>query len=168
MLTAIIIRRMKSIFSILLIIFIWISVNGQSKKHTNYKVQIDTLSTINDSTLTRIIIYFNDTLIKEEKIAYLFPDTIVMNRFRLTGSLIKSKIPVDRVYKQGKTLEYSLDGKKKISEYKNDVLISTFYFNNNNLEISNLEYNNGYIIYGPNFGKEFLISGDKIRKKKCH
>ena len=138
------------------------NASGQPAKNNNYRLQIDTLTKKGDSTLAKIMAFHNDTLV-EEKTAYLFPDSIKIARFRLTGNLFKKTIYVDRLIKHGKTIQYSKDEKKKIDEYKYDKIISTLYYDKSNKEISKDKFVGDNIRIGPcgTITGEYIIQGKR-------
>jgi len=155
---------MKYILILLTTLICFTTANGKSKKESNFSLDIDTISQTNDSIFVKILHYLNDTLI-EETTGFIFPDSLRVPRFRLTGNLIKHTIYAIRVELHGKSIEYSSDNKKKIVNYENNVAKSTLYYDKYDNEISQQEYTgffinticytkmNTYIIIGKNAQK---------------
>ncbi len=131
----------------------------QTKKENSFRIEIDTLSRTTDSTFAKILSYRNDTLF-EEKTGFLFPESLRVPRFRLTGNLFKHSIYAIRVVSHGRTIEYTEDNKKKITNYDHDVETSTLYFDKDNKVISQKEYTGDKLnIVCTSKQKTYIITG---------
>ena len=131
----------------------------QTKKENSFRIEIDTLSRTPDSTFAKILSYRHDTLI-EEKTGFIFPESLKVPRFRLTRNIFKHSIYAIRVVSHGRTIEYTDDNKKKITNYDHDVETSTLYFDKDNKVISQKEYaGNNLNIVCSRKQKTYIITG---------
>lgn len=114
---------------------------GQTKSKRTFQRNIDTISVVADSVLTRITYYENDT-ITCQLTAFLFPDTVTLPRYRWMAlrDIFKAKVPMTRLVKHGNEIEYKKDGKTKVRKFNYQRLEYIKYFDKENNQITREEY----------------------------
>jgi hypothetical protein len=149
----------KTLVLIVLILSFLTFTFGQKKQSISYRVQIDSIGQSHDSTLYKILDFENDE-VKRETMAFLFPDSFVTPRHRLTGKLFTKTSYCKRVLKHGETIEYLSEGRKKITNYSYGNLILTKYLDKNEMEISQPQ-DIDYVAPCGIVTGEYIIEGSK-------
>jgi hypothetical protein len=128
----------KTLVLIVLILSFLTFTFGQKKQAITYRVQIDSIGQSHDSTLYKILDFENEKL-RRETVTFLFPDSFVTPRFKLTGKLFTRTSYCKRLLKHGETIVYLSEGRKRITNYSYGRLYLTKYFDKNDKEISEPE-----------------------------
>jgi len=151
---------MKKVLLIILL-FGFLMTYGQKQEIT---YTIDTIKIDKNGVLTKISL-FVDGLLIEEKNGYLIPDTIKIPKFKFTGNLFTTKIPVDRIIRHGVSTYFYKNNFKKVDIYENGKLIETNYYDASGQTLSQEEISKLPIKIRPygNETKEYIISGQKTK-----
>jgi hypothetical protein len=123
---------------------------------------IDTLSLTSDSVLTKIG-YFDDIKLVAECSAYLVPDSIDEPRLpRITRRHFFKKVPVTKIIRHGKTIEY-INQYTRVTEYSLGKLLSTTAYDadKNKVSLDILPIKRGQC---GETTAEYLVDGTKINK----
>lgn len=121
---------------------------------------IDTLSLTSDSVLTKIG-YFDNTKLVAECSAYLVPDSIDEPRLpRITRRYFFKKVPVTKIVRHGKTIEY-INQYTRVTEYSLGKLLSTTAYDADKNKVSPdiLPFKRGHC---GETNAEYLVDGTKI------
>lgn len=130
-----------------------------------YHTDVDTLKSFDNFILANCKTFMNENL-TEESIAYLYPVTIKMPRFKLTGNLLLKKIEMDSIVRHGFVKKYFENKLIQLSEYENGKEVYVIYYDQNGKEISKEEYTKMYNLNQPcdKIIGIYLIRGKKKKK----